>query len=249
MKNTISFIKDGGWVVTVAVVVGVLAVFASVNAATVINTSINTAGAIAASTTLEVLGLSTQSGGVLVNNATSTITNVVMVTSTTTNATSTTLYVSGLARFPGAIWVNAASSTINNLNTVNASSTNLDVTNGTTTSATSTSLFATTLQATNATTSTSLGTARLIVTATSSLATTTMPFLGVGTTTPLNAGNVATVGSNAIIDGTATTTLYISTSGGATTGTCIQMISAAHANIRLYFATGGQLISEVGTCK
>src|SRR3989344_493828 len=62
--------------------------------------------------TLTTTGLSTLTGGILVNNATSTITNLSMVTSTSTNATSTythisTLLTGALARITEAIFTNA----------------------------------------------------------------------------------------------------------------------------------------------
>src|SRR3990167_9417085 len=71
--------------------------------------------------TLTTTGLSTLTGGILVNNATSTITNLSMVTSTSTNATSTythisTLLTGALARITDAIFTNAT--------TTNATSTN-----------------------------------------------------------------------------------------------------------------------------
>ncbi|MFH1170763.1 MAG: tail fiber domain-containing protein [Candidatus Vogelbacteria bacterium] len=60
--------------------------------ASVVNSSLTSVGTLGS---LAVTGLSTLSGGLLVNNATSTITNLTMVNSTTTNATSTNLYLSG----------------------------------------------------------------------------------------------------------------------------------------------------------
>ncbi len=90
--------------------------------------------------TLGATGLATLSGGILVNNATSTITNLVMVNATSTNATTTNIYVSGqttantisasgLATLSGGILVNNATSTITNLVMVNATSTNATTTN------------------------------------------------------------------------------------------------------------------------
>ena len=83
------------------------------------------------------------------------------------------------------------------------------------------------------------------VSATSSLATTTVNrFLVVGSTTPQHGR------SDVLIDGTATTTLQLSTSGAATVGTCIQMKSVAGANTRIYVnAAGTGLIVEAGLCK
>lgn len=52
-------------------------------------------GAATLSSTLAVTGLSTLTGGLLANNATSTIRNLDMISSTSTSATSTTLYASG----------------------------------------------------------------------------------------------------------------------------------------------------------
>ncbi|HBC44108.1 MAG TPA: hypothetical protein DIU16_02405 [Candidatus Vogelbacteria bacterium] len=73
------------------------------------------------SQTFTTTGLSTLSGSILVNNATSTITNLVMLTSTSTNATSTythisTLLTGALARITDVVFTNATST--------NATSTN-----------------------------------------------------------------------------------------------------------------------------
>ena len=52
MNKAFSFIKNGAWPVTVAVVVGVFAVVLTVQGATIISTDINTAGFLSASSTL-----------------------------------------------------------------------------------------------------------------------------------------------------------------------------------------------------
>lgn len=67
-------------------------------------------------------------GTLLINNATSTITNLVTVNATSTNATTTTLYASGFVNLIGSLRVNNATSTITNLDMVNATSTNATTT-------------------------------------------------------------------------------------------------------------------------
>lgn len=106
MKNGFSFIKDGSrlLMMSIAVVAGVLFVTMAVNAATTISTNIATDGTL------------------LVNNATSTISNLDMLNSTSTQATSTALF----------------STTIRG---TNATLTNLTSTNSTSTNATTTSLY------------------------------------------------------------------------------------------------------------
>ena len=236
MKSESSFIKNS-LVMVIAVAVGVFAVVAFVGAATTISTNIATDGTL------------------LVNNATSTVTNLSMITSTSTSATSTSLFatrftatnatstslaISGLAQFTGGILANNATSTI----------TWLDMAFSTSTSATSTSLFATRFVTTDATTtSLSIGGRAAVgtvfsVAATSSLATTTVNrFLAVGSTTPEH--NTADV----LIDGAATTTLQLSTSLG-TAGACIQMKNSQCGNTRIYVNVAGTgLTVEAGVCK
>lgn len=84
------------------------------------------------------------------------------------------------------------------------------------------------------------------VTATSTLATTTAKFLSVGSTTPaINRAEVLIQGVT-----TATTTLTLSTGVGATKGTCIEMVSSAGADMRMYVpAAGTTLTVEAGRCK
>ncbi len=102
MKNT--FTVDKAIAMAAAVVAGVFLVVGAVGAATTISTNIATDGTI------------------LVNNATSTISNLDMLTSTSTQATSTALF----------------STTIRG---TNATLTNLTSTNSTSTNATTTSLY------------------------------------------------------------------------------------------------------------
>lgn len=83
-------------------------------------------GVLYAATTI---GSNIDTGGtLLVNNATSTITNLVLVNATSTNATTTAFYASGLANLVGSLRVNNATSTINNLDMVNATTTNATTT-------------------------------------------------------------------------------------------------------------------------
>ena len=201
MKSESSFIKNG-LTMTLSVVAGGLFVTMAVKARTTTSTNIAT------------------DGRLLLNNATSTITNLSMITSTTTNATTTSLGVTGLAQFTGGILANSSTSTITSLVMVDA---------------TSTSLYASGRAAFNSIFS---------VAATSSLATTTVNrFLVVGSTTPQH--NTADV----LIDGAATTTLQISTSL-ITAGGCIQMKSPTGANTRVYVGGAGtNLVVEAGLCK
>ena len=107
MKNMFSFVRNSEWLkMILAVIIGVFAVVTVVQAATTISTNIATDGTL------------------LVNNATSTITNLVMVNSTSTNATTTAFAATGRAFFTGGVLANSASSTINNLDMVNSTSTN-----------------------------------------------------------------------------------------------------------------------------
>ena len=85
--------------------------------------------------------------GILINSATSTITNLLTVNATSTSATTTNLYASGLSVFAGGLLANSATSTITNLTMIlatstSATTTNLFTTNFLSSQATSTSLFA-----------------------------------------------------------------------------------------------------------
>ncbi|MEK7558659.1 MAG: hypothetical protein AAB507_02420, partial [Patescibacteria group bacterium] len=64
---------------------------------TTVGGTLGVTGAMTLSSTLSATGLSTLSGGILVNNATSTITNLTTVDSTTTNATTTNLAITNTA--------------------------------------------------------------------------------------------------------------------------------------------------------
>ena len=82
------------------------------------------------------------------------------------------------------------------------------------------------------------------VSATSTLATSTITRLFVGSTTP------QLTSAEVIVDGTATTTVYITSSGAADVGSCIQMKGPAGANTRIYVGGAGtNLVVEAGTCK
>ncbi|MBI2097622.1 MAG: hypothetical protein HYT46_01665 [Candidatus Vogelbacteria bacterium] len=106
----------------------------------------NASGGLFASSTLQVTGAATLydnltvSGSLLVNNATSTITNLTMINATSTNATTTTFAVFSAARFGG-----TATSTFNSLGDllVVGSTTlqNFTGLNATTTNATTTTLY------------------------------------------------------------------------------------------------------------
>ena len=180
MKSESSFIKNG-LTMTLAVVVGVFAVVATVQGATTISTSINTEGAIAASSTI-------------------TASSTVGITDT-------------LTTYGAGVFGDAAG--------------DHQVFNGRF-QASSTALFGSTVG----------------VSATSTLATSTITRLFVGSTTP------QLTSAEVIIDGTATTTLYLSSSGAATVGSCIQMKGPAGANTRIYVGGAGtNLVVEAGTCK
>lgn len=81
------------------------------------------------------------SGYFLVNNSTSTINNLDMVNSSSTNATSTNLYISNFFQLIGSLLVNAASSTINNLSVITSTTTNAVMTSATSTNATTTTML------------------------------------------------------------------------------------------------------------
>jgi len=82
------------------------------------------------------------------------------------------------------------------------------------------------------------------VSATSTLATSTITRLFVGSTTP------QLTSAETIIDGTSTTTLYLTTSGAApSAGTCIQMETVAGVNVRVYVDATPALVVAAGTCK
>lgn len=82
------------------------------------------------------------------------------------------------------------------------------------------------------------------VAATSTLASSTLAHLAVGSTTP---SQIAV--AEAVIEGTATTTLQLSTSKSAPGGTCIQLEGPAGVNYRLYISGAGALVTEAGLCK
>ncbi|MBI5457527.1 hypothetical protein HY971_02260 [Candidatus Kaiserbacteria bacterium] len=82
------------------------------------------------------------------------------------------------------------------------------------------------------------------VSATSTLASTTITHLAVGSTTP---SQIAV--AEAVIEGTATTTLQLSTSKAAPGGTCIQLEGPAGVNYRIYISGAGALVTEAGVCK
>lgn len=110
-----------------SVLISVFLVAAFVFGATTISNNIDTAGTltVAGASSLANATTSTSmyvSGVFQANGASSTITNVVLVNASSTNATSTALYVSG------SLGVNGASSTITNVVLVNASSTNATTT-------------------------------------------------------------------------------------------------------------------------
>lgn len=164
---------------------GTSALSATTLGSAVVNSSLTSVGTL---TGLTVTGLSTLSGGILVNNATSTITNLVLVNATSTNATTTNLYVStgnvGIGTTTPAALLSVAGSAYLGNSTANTLTIHSGVVNYPV-SATSTVLNAT-INAWSISTSTSITPILSVSTfaGTGVASTTSAGRLGIGTTTP-----------------------------------------------------------------
>ncbi len=238
-----------------SVLVSVFVVAGLVLAATTINNNISTDGTLSVSSTASITGLGTFSGGILVNNSTSTITNLVTLNSTSTAATTTSFYISG------GFQANGASSTIVNLMTFNASSTNATttqfaMTNGGTAilsiTPDSASTTGTIIRHGGAATSTIVNSyINAFSIATGTVATPVFTIdstaggrVGIGTSSPTQTLSISSQSS------TATTSISLDSSSNKS---CIQLKSATGTPYRLYINassignTGG-LVVEPGTC-
>ncbi len=238
--------KTVGYVLAVTASVFVATAF--VFGATTINNNISTDGTLSVSSTASIVGLGTFSGGVVIANSTSTITNLVMVNSTSTSATTTSFYVSG------GFQANGASSTITNLMATNASTTNATTTRFAMVSG-GTSMISVTPDSASTTSmvvrnggaatntivdaylnSFSFATST-VATPVVSLDTTGGGRVGFGTTS-------APMGNLTVESKAATSTLYIASPSGRT---CLQMIGTGNVPYRIYINTGASLITSTTT--
>lgn len=223
--------------------------------ATSIGSNITSSGSISANGTFSATGLSTLSGGILVNNSTSTVTWLTTINATSTNATSTNLYVSGLFNADGssntftALMSTSTQATSTYLGvTTHASTSALRVSNGVTFDGLS-------FTYTNISTTTIATNANAHAYATSSASIPLVKYdasntrIGISTTTP---GATLAVGGDgfAIIAGTGTSTLSVQ-STQASRGGCIELRTTDGNNVVSLIATssGNTVYWTAGGCR
>ena len=208
-----------------AMVLGALLTVSASVWATSLGTNISSSGSLSAATTLSVTGKSTLSGGILVNNATSTITWLNMINATSTNATSTFLGVSTHA--------STSALRVSNATTFDGSLTYTNV--GTTTIATNANAWS------YATSSASIPLVKFDASNTR---------IGIGTTTPGATFAVGGDGTALIMGGGATSTLAIQSNGAG--GGCIELEAAdGNGRVAIYasIAATTTLMVQSGGCR